>query len=146
MNLKAGNIFLTKVSIRPTYTGVVHHPDSADYGFEDWRTSSWLRSKSVIRPRHIGERSAGRGRRLSLSAEGYSARRFLQSAQGDDIFSLGITLHGAAGGGPLPNNGDNWHQLQSGNFPDLLGISRDFNKLIEMKMNPDSERLRRRRR
>ena len=47
MDLKAGNIFLTKVSIRPTYTGAVHYPDCADDGFEDWRTCSRLRSNSA---------------------------------------------------------------------------------------------------
>ena len=35
MDLNAGNNFLTKVPIQSTYTGAVHHPNSADDGFKD---------------------------------------------------------------------------------------------------------------
>ena len=35
MDLNAGNNFVTKVPIQPTYTGAFHHPNSADDGFED---------------------------------------------------------------------------------------------------------------
>lgn len=49
-----------------------------------------------------------------------------------DMFSLGMTLFEAGGGGPLPKNGTLWHKLRNGEVPDLKGISRDFNKLIKV--------------
>lgn len=49
-----------------------------------------------------------------------------------DMFSLGATLYEAGGGGPLPKNGVEWHNLRDGKVPDLKGISRDFNDLIKV--------------
>lgn len=56
-----------------------------------------------------------------------------------DIFSLGITIYEAAGGGPLPKNGEEWHQLRNGNIPDLPGLSREFNDLIKLMTHPNPE-------
>lgn len=55
-----------------------------------------------------------------------------------DIFSLGITIFEAGGGGPLPKNGPEWHRLRS-NIPDLPGISREFNDLIKLMTHPNPE-------
>lgn len=49
-----------------------------------------------------------------------------------DMFSLGMTLYEAGGGGPLPKNGHEWQKLRRGQVPDLGGISRDFNDLIKV--------------
>lgn len=49
-----------------------------------------------------------------------------------DMFSLGMTLYEAGGGGPLPKNGTEWHKLRDGFVPDLKGLSRDFNNLIKV--------------
>lgn len=49
-----------------------------------------------------------------------------------DMFSLGMTLFEAAGGGPLPKNGDEWQKLRHGEVPDLKRLSRDFNDLIKV--------------
>ncbi|KAH8393600.1 hypothetical protein KR200_005838 [Drosophila serrata] len=56
-----------------------------------------------------------------------------------DIFSLGITLYEAAGGGPLPKNGPEWHKLRDGEVPVLPSLSKDFNELIAQMMHPDPE-------
>jgi wee1-like protein kinase len=45
----------------------------------------------------------------------------------------------AGGGGPLPKNGPEWHQLRGGTFPDLPGISREFNALIKIMTHPNPE-------
>ncbi|XP_017023981.1 wee1-like protein kinase [Drosophila kikkawai] len=57
-----------------------------------------------------------------------------------DIFSLGITLYEAAGGGPLPKNGPDWHKLRDGEVPILPSLSKDFNELIAQMMHPDPEK------
>ncbi|EDW87822.1 wee1-like protein kinase [Drosophila yakuba] len=57
-----------------------------------------------------------------------------------DIFSLGITLFEVAGGGPLPKNGPEWHNLRDGKVPILSSLSRDFNELIAQMMHPDPEK------
>uniref|UniRef100_A0A1B0CHZ9 non-specific protein-tyrosine kinase n=2 Tax=Lutzomyia longipalpis TaxID=7200 RepID=A0A1B0CHZ9_LUTLO len=54
-----------------------------------------------------------------------------------DIFSLGITLYEAGGGGPLPKNGPEWHRLRDGNIPQLPGLSSEFNNLIKLMTHPD---------
>lgn len=50
-----------------------------------------------------------------------------------------IYLYPAGGGGPLPKNGPEWHQLRNGNVPDLPGISREFNALIKLMTHPNPE-------
>jgi wee1-like protein kinase len=45
----------------------------------------------------------------------------------------------AGGGGPLPKNGELWHQLRNGNVPDLPNISREFNDLIKVMTHPNPE-------
>lgn len=49
-----------------------------------------------------------------------------------DMFSLGMTLYEAGGGGPLPKGGEEWRKLRQGDVPDLKGLSRDFNDLIKV--------------
>lgn len=51
-----------------------------------------------------------------------------------DIFSLGITLYEAGGGGTLPMNGDEWQALRNGKVPDLPDLSRKFNDLIKVSL------------
>ncbi|XP_037957826.1 wee1-like protein kinase [Teleopsis dalmanni] len=56
-----------------------------------------------------------------------------------DMFSLGITLYEAAGGGPLPTNGPEWDNLRNGNIPYISTISEEFNDLIKLLTHPDPE-------
>lgn len=67
-------------------------------------------------------------RYLSLEALNLDCKHLFKA----DMFSLGMTLYEAGGGGPLPKNGHEWQKLRRGQVPDLGGISRDFNDLIKV--------------
>lgn len=50
-----------------------------------------------------------------------------------------MTLYESASGNALSKNGDDWHELRSGNFPGLSNISRQLNELIKMMMHQNPE-------
>ncbi|CAG9134337.1 unnamed protein product [Plutella xylostella] len=54
-----------------------------------------------------------------------------------DIFAFGLTLFEAGGGGPLPKNGQQWHDIRDGKLPDLPRLSREFNQLLKKMVDPD---------
>ncbi|KAM3955418.1 wee1-like protein kinase [Aphomia sociella] len=54
-----------------------------------------------------------------------------------DIFAFGLTLFEAGGGGPLPKNGQQWHDYRDGKLPDLPNLSREFNQLLKKMVDPD---------
>ncbi|CAK1592833.1 unnamed protein product [Parnassius mnemosyne] len=54
-----------------------------------------------------------------------------------DIFAFGLTLYEAGGGGPLPKNGQEWHDIRDGKLPDLPNLSREFNDLLKKMVDPD---------
>ncbi|XP_026322541.1 wee1-like protein kinase [Hyposmocoma kahamanoa] len=54
-----------------------------------------------------------------------------------DIFAFGLTLYEAAGGGALPPNGQEWHDIRDGKLPDLPNVSREFNQLLKKMVDPD---------
>lgn len=54
-----------------------------------------------------------------------------------DIFAFGLTLYEAGGGGPLPKNGQEWHDIRDGKLPDLPNMSREFNQLLTKMVDPD---------
>ena len=114
MDLKAGNIFRTKVPIRPTYTGAVHHPDSANYGFEDLKNEFLITFNigSLSHVTSVNDPQVEEDNCRCLPKE--ILHEDFSNLPKADIFSLGISLYQAAGGGPLPRNGHNWHQLRSG--------------------------------
>lgn len=57
-----------------------------------------------------------------------------------DIFALGLTMLEAAGGGPLPKNGPQWHELREGKLPDLPHYCHDFRQLLTEMIDPNPER------
>ncbi|XP_041910508.1 wee1-like protein kinase 2 [Arvicola amphibius] len=57
-----------------------------------------------------------------------------------DIFALGLTIAMAAGAESLSSNGDTWHHIRKGNFPDVAQeLSDDFYGLLKSMIHPDPE-------
>lgn len=49
------------------------------------------------------------------------------------FFDVGLTIYEAGGGGPLPKNGEEWHNIREGKLKELQHHSRDFNDLIKVR-------------
>ncbi|XP_073990361.1 wee1-like protein kinase isoform X1 [Rhodnius prolixus] len=56
-----------------------------------------------------------------------------------DIFALGLTLYEAAGGGPLPKNGEEWHNIREGKIEHFPHLSNEFNNLIKRMIHPNPD-------
>jgi wee1-like protein kinase len=48
------------------------------------------------------------------------------------FFLLGLTLYEAAGGGPLPKNGEEWHSIRDGKLKSFPHFSNEFNNLLKV--------------
>lgn len=48
------------------------------------------------------------------------------------LFIKGLTLYEAAGGGPLPKNGEEWHNIREGKIEHFPHLSNEFNNLIKV--------------
>ncbi|KOB70082.1 Sid-1-like protein2 [Operophtera brumata] len=65
------------------------------------------------------------------SDDGYDDEERPHAAAPHRTYKIGLTLFEAAGGGPLPKNGPEWHAFRDGKLPDLPALSRDFNQLLK---------------
>jgi wee1-like protein kinase len=48
---------------------------------------------------------------------------------------VGLTIYETGGGGPLPKNGEEWHNIREGKLKVLQHYSRDFNDLIKVRFS-----------
>lgn len=144
MDLKAGNIFLTKENrcARAHNTNSTNSHgnvtiDSHDDGFEEFYEE--LEMEVTYKIGDLGHVTSIRNPHVEEGDCRYLPKEILQEDYSQlekaDIFALGITLYEAGGGGPLPKNGDVWHALRDGHIPDLPNISKEFNKIIKVGIN-----------
>lgn len=137
MDLKAGNIFLTKVPHRPVPS------DSCDDGFDEDVCEDGFENEFIITYKigDLGHVTSVNDPQVEEGDCRYLPNEILQEdfthLQKADIFSLGVTLYEAAGGKPLPKNGPEWHRLRNGNVPVLSQLSAEFNDIIKQMTHPD---------
>lgn len=144
MDLKPGNIFFTKVPIPhqsslPALTQECYET-GMDGVYEELSDSDCLITYKIGDLGHVTsvkEPSVEEGDCHYLPKE-LLADDFRNLFK-VDIFALGLTLYEAAGGGPLPKNGPEWHNLRDGKVPDISQLSREFNDLIKVMTHPNPE-------
>lgn len=146
MDIKPANIF---ISIEPRMDSLNY--ESADDGFEEDENASCVNISNSANSDNITFKIGDLGHVTSVKnpevEEGdcrYLPDEILQEnfkhLPKADIFALGLTLYEAAGGGPLPKNGNAWHEIRRGNIPVLERYSKKFYDLIKLMIHPDPER------
>ena len=126
MDIKPGNIFISREKSQ-----LCVNYDSADDGFDEEETEEEITYKIG----DLGHVTSINNPQVEEGDCRYLPNEILQEdfkhLTKADIFALGLTMFEAAGGGPLPKNGPEWHEIRDGNLKDLP-YSREFNDLLKV--------------
>ncbi|XP_043284932.1 wee1-like protein kinase [Venturia canescens] len=135
MDIKPGNIFISKEKrlLAVNY-------DSADDGFDEEET---IEEEITYKIGDLGHVTSINNPQVEEGDCRYLPTEILREdfthLSKADIFALGLTVYEAGGGGPLPKNGPEWHDIRNGNLKELPHYSRDLNELLKLMTDPNPE-------
>ncbi|XP_005365948.1 wee1-like protein kinase 2 [Microtus ochrogaster] len=135
LDIKPSNIFICNKSQSDSPVGPEETENEAD----------WFLSASVMyKIGDLGHVTSISNPKVEEGDIRFLAKEILQEnyqhLPKGDIFALGLTIAMAAGAESLPSNGDMWHHIRKGNFPDVAQeLSDDFYGLLKSMIHPDPQ-------